>query len=169
MKRWQKDVLTEQHQHWNSISFVWEVERSSDKDGPLLTGLMVLINDKWYHSSFATYFWASFGCSTPVWPGQLLCSGNYLSFPDTQPAYNSYRKLMILELLIIWEFYRQGMPSICLLFGSVIQCWELSRTLESTPLLLTLGLFTEGIRGGFLCFEGDRDMYLRQCQGQDTQ
>ena len=52
---------------------------------------------------------------------------------------------MILELLIILEFYRQGMPSICLLFGSVIQFGELWSTLESTRLHITLRLFREGI------------------------
>ena len=56
-----------------------------------------------------------------AWSGLASWSDNYLSSPDNQPAYNSYRKLMILELLIILEFYRQGMPSICRLFGSVIQ------------------------------------------------
>ena len=46
-------------------------------------------------------------------------------------------------------------------------CHSILRTLEHTW-IYTLMLFREGVWGGFLCFEGNRDMYLRQCQGQDT-
>ena len=94
---------------------------------------------------------------------------NLSSVPSTAgqtaspPTYHSYRKFMFLDLLIIWEFYRQGMPTICLLPIWLLCLWFNFEKCGATQCAgLVLLYFAEDPP----CWAGD--MYLRQCQGQAT-